>query len=35
MNKLSDDKSGLLLLNRYAKMEELSVKENLEFRAVL
>jgi hypothetical protein len=35
MNKLSDDKSGLLLLNRYAKMEELSVKENLEFEAVL
>lgn len=35
MNKLSDDKSGLLLLNRYAKMEELFVKENLEFGAVL
>ena len=35
MNKLSDDKSGLLLLNRYAKMEELSVKENLEVEAVL
>ena len=35
MNKSSDDKSGLLLLNRYAKMEELFVKENLEFQAVL
>lgn len=35
MNKLSDDKSGLLLLNRYAKMEELSVKESLECEAGL
>lgn len=35
MNKLSDDKSGLLLLNRYAKMEELFVKESLECEAGL
>lgn len=35
MNQLSDDASDLLLLNRYVKMEELSVKENLEFEAVL
>ena len=35
MNKLSDDKSGLLLLNIYAKMEELFVKESLECEAGL
>ena len=35
MNQLSDDASDLLLLNRYVKMEELFVKENLEFGAVL
>ncbi len=35
MNQLSDNMSGLLLLNRYAKMEELFVKESLECEAGL
>ena len=35
MNKSSDDKSGLLLLNRYAKMEELFIKESLKCEAGL
>ena len=35
MNQLSDDASDLLLLNRYAKMEELFVKESLECEAGL
>ena len=30
MNQLSDNMSGLLLLSRYAKMEEFFVKEGLE-----
>lgn len=35
MNQLSDNMSGLLLLSRYAKMEEFFVKEGLKCEAGL
>lgn len=35
MNQLFDNMSGLLLLSRYAKMEEFFVKEGLECEAGL
>ena len=35
MNQLSDNMSGLLLLSRYAKMEEFFVKEGLDCEAGL
>jgi len=35
MNQLSDNMSGLLLLSRYAKIEESFVKEGLECEAGL